>query len=518
MTATYNLSDDSVVVIIGSGAGGGTLSRELTQRGIKVVCLEAGPRLELSDIVNNENEMFPKLSWLDYRGGEGLAPDGLPVWSCKTLGGTTMHWTANCPRFRDFEFNSLSTYGEIEDTNLTDWPIDLADLEPYYDKAEDLLGVTGTNNIARLPPSSNFKVMQAGAFNLGYSDIDTYNMAINSAPRDGRPACLQLGFCSSGCAVNAKWTTRFNDIPKAEATDFYDLRTECMVTEITTDDEGRVTAVRYVDGDGNLNEQQARVVCVAANVVETSRLLLNSTSALFPNGLANSSDQVGRNYMRHVMSQIIAVMPGEVNMHKGTQCAGVIRDEVRHDPSRGFNGGFQMHTLSLGPEYLVNNLEVNGWGEDYAEVMENYKNLAGLIVMGEDPPQQSNRITLHPTQTDANGLPVPVVTYHSHANSLAMLEYSNDVGRRLYESLGATQVFTMENFAATHNMGVARIGNDPATSVCNQWGQTHDVDNLFVSDGSLFPTSASANPTLTIISLIMRQADYLAEQIESGAL
>lgn len=518
MTASYDLNDDSVVVIIGSGAGGGTLSRELTQRGIKVVCLEAGPRLELSDIVNNENEMFPKLSWLDYRVGEGLPPDGLPVWTCKTVGGTTMHWTANCPRFKDFEFNSLSTYGPMDDTNLVDWPLDLADMEPYYERAEALLGVTGTNNIARLPPSNNFKVMQAGAHNLGYSDIDTYNMAINSEPRDGRPACLQLGFCSSGCAVNAKWTTRFNDIPKAEATDFYELRPESMVTEIVTNAEGRASSVRYVDSDGNLQEQQARVVCVAANVVETSRLLLNSTSASFPNGLANSSDQVGRNYMRHAMLQIMAIMPGEVNMHKGTQCAGVIRDELRHDPTRGFSGGFQMHTVSLGPEYLVNNLKVNGWGEEYAEVMENYKNMAGLIVMGEDPPQQSNRITLHSTQKDALGLPVPVVTYHNHPNSLAMLEYARDVGQRLYESLGASQVLSIEKFGATHNMGTARMGNDPATSVCNPWGQTHDVDNLFVSDGSLFPTSAAANPTLTIISLIMRQAEYLAEQLENGTL
>lgn len=518
MSTRFDLNDDSVVVIIGSGAGGGTLSRELTERGIKVVCLEAGPRLELSDIANNEREMFPKLSWLDERIGEGLPPSDLPIWSCKTVGGTTMHWTANCPRFHDFEFNSLSTYGDIEGANLADWPIELSDLEPYYEKAEFLLGVTGTNNIARLPGSNNFKVLQAGGRNLGYSNIDTYNMAINSAPRDGRPACLQMGFCSSGCAINAKWTTRFNDIPKAEATDTYELRSECMATRILTDESGRASGVRYIDPQGNVVEQKARVVSVAANVAETTRLLLNSSSSQHPNGLANSSDQVGRNYMRHAMVQIIGLMPGEVNMHKGTQCAGVIRDEIRHDTSRGFSGGFQMHTVSLGPEYLVNNINPAGWGEDYADIMENYKNFAGMIVMGEDLPQEDNRITLHPGKKDSNGLPVPVVTYNNHANTTAMLDYAKNVGKRLYESLGATQVFTIEKFGATHNMGVARMGNDPATSVCNPWGQTHDVDNLFVSDGSLFTTSASANPTLTIISLIMRQAEYLAEQLESGVL
>jgi choline dehydrogenase-like flavoprotein len=513
MSTTFDLNDDSVVVIIGSGAGGGTLSRELTQRGIKVVCLEAGPRLELGDIVNDEREMFPKLSWLDERIGVGLPPADLPIWSCKTVGGTTMHWTANCPRFRDFEFKSLSTYGAIEGANLADWPIDLAELEPYYDKAENLLGVTGTNNIRRLPESNNFKVMQAGGRNLGYTDIDTYNMAINSQPRDGRPACLQLGFCSSGCAINAKWTTRFNDIPKAEATDVYELRAECMATEIVTDENGRASAVRYIDPQGNLQEQKARVVSVAANVVETTRLLLNSANSRHPNGLANSSDLVGRNYMRHAMVQILGLMPGEVHFYKGAQCAGVIRDEIKHDPSRGFSGGFQMHTLSLGPEYLVNNINPAGWGEDYAAIMEKYKNFAGLIVMGEDVPQQDNRITLHPDRKDSNGLPVPIVTYNNHPNTVAMLDYAKDVGRRLYESLGATRVFSIEKFGATHNMGVARMGDDPATSVCNEWGQTHDIDNLFVSDGSLFTTSASANPTLTIISLIMRQADYLSQQL-----
>lgn len=518
MAATFDLDDDSVIVIIGSGAGGATLSSQLVQRGIKVVCLEAGPRLAMSDIVNDEAEMFGKLTWLDYRVGEGLPPDGLPVWNCKTVGGTTLHWTANCPRLREFEIRARSTYGDMEDTNLADWPLSMTELESYYEKAEAMLGVTGTNNIARLPPNNNYKVLAAGARNLGYTDTDTYNMAINSAPRDGRPACLQLGFCASGCIIGAKWSALYTEIPKAEATDYFELRPESMVLEITTDGADKVTGVRYIDREGNLREQKARAVCVAGNVVETSRLLLNSKSARFPDGLANSSDQVGRNYMRHVMTQVLAMMPGEVSMHKGAQCAGVIRDEVRHDPSRGFNGGFQMHTVSFGPAQVARTLVDNGWGEEYAGILENYKNLAALIVMGEDPPQQSNRITLHPTQTDQYGLPVPVVTYNNHPNSVEMIKFSQDVARRLYESLGATQVFTIEKFGATHNMGTARMGDDPATSVCNPWGQTHDVANLFVSDGSLFPSSGCANPTLTIISLALRQADYLEQQLQAGAI
>ena len=518
MAATYDLNDESVVVIIGSGAGGGTLSRQLSINGVKVVCLEAGPRLTLGDIVNDETEMFLKLSWLDRRIGNGDAPDGMPVWSCKTVGGTTAHWTANCPRFREYEFNADSHYGDMDDTNFVDWPFGLDEMAPYYDVAENMLGVTGTNNIPLLPPSNNFKVMEAGAKKIGYTDIDTYHMAINSRPRDGRPACLQMGFCSSGCAINAKWTTLFNHIPQAEQTDFFDLRAESMVTKILMDDEGKATGVRYIDNNGVVKEQKARVVCVAANVVETTRLLLNSKTEQFPNGLANSSDQVGRNYMRHVMSQIFALMPGEVNMYKGTQTAGVIRDEVRHDPSRGFSAGFQLHLLSLGPEQVAKTLVDNGWGKNYADLMENYNKLAGVILTGEDPPQVENRITLHPTETDQYGLPVAVVTYNYHPNSIAMMDYAEDKARQMYESLGATDFFTIRNFGATHNLGTARIGNDPATSVCNSWGQTHDIDNLFISDGSLFPTSGSANPTLTIISLMLRQADYLIESLANGSI
>ena len=518
MPASYDLNDNSVVVIIGSGAGGGTVGSELVKRGIKVVCLEAGPRLGLNDIVNNESEMFGKLSWLDRRIGEGYAPDGFPVWSVKGVGGTTTHWTACCPRLQDFEFKSLSTYGQLEDCNLADWPVTLEEMSPWYEQAEFMMGVTGTNGIERLPGSANFKVMEAAARSIGYEDIDTYNMAINSAPRDGRPACLQLGFCNSGCAINAKWTTLFTHIPQAEQTAFYDLRPESMVTRIVTDDNGKATAVRYVDRAGVEHEQQARVVCVAANVVETTRLLLNSSTSQHPNGLANSSDQVGRNYMRHVMAMVFGVMPGEVNWHKGTTCAGVIRDEVKHDPDRGFAGGFQYHLLALGPEYIANNLIPGGWGKDYANLMLDYDKLAGVIITGEDPPQATNRITLQPTEVDQFGLPVPVVTYNKHPNTDAMLEYGYEKGRQMYESLGATEVFTHEGFGATHNMGTCRIGDDPATSVCNSYGQTHDIDNLFVSDGSLFTTAGSANPTLTIISLMLRQADYLADQIEAGVL
>ncbi len=518
MTGRFDLNDASVVVIVGSGAGGGTLSRELTASGVKVVCLEAGPRLDLTDIENDRAKMRAKLTWQDLRYGEGDVPRNNPVFSCKTVGGTTTHWTANCPRFRDFEFRPRSTYGQLAGCNLADWPLTLQELQPFYDRAEKMLGVTGTHGAPRLPESNNFKVLAAGARNIGYTDVDTYNMAINAEARDGRPGCLQSGFCSSGCAINAKWMTLFTHIPQAEATGCFDLRPECMVTRVLTDDSGRATGVRYVDKNGNIFEQKARVVCLAANVVETTRLLLHSKTAKFPNGLANGSDQVGRNYMRHVQMTVLGVMPGEVDFYKGTQTAGVIRDEVRHDPSRGFSGGFQFHTLNVGPEEFAGMLDPNGWGKDYAQALRKYRNVAGLTVNGEDPAQHSNRITLHATENDRFGMPVAVVHYRFHTNTLAMHKYARDRAQALYRSLGATEVLTSTAFGATHNMGTARMGTDPATSVCNPWGQTHEIKNLFVSDGSQFVSASSANPTLTIIALALRQSRYLSQALKNGAV
>src|SRR5215468_2762965 len=240
MAKVFDLKDDSVVVVIGSGAGGGTLSNELAQRGINVVCLEAGPRLDITDIVNDNATMFSRLSWLDKRIGTGDLNAALPLWVCKTVGGTTVHWAGESLRFQEHEFRARSVYGNIPGTNLLDWPITLQELEPFYTRAEDKLGVTGTADIPRLPGNNNFKVMAAGAKRLGYKEVHTGNMAINSQPRDGRPACHQIGFCMSGCAIGAKWSTLYTEIPKAESTGRFEIRPDSMVVKINHDASGKV--------------------------------------------------------------------------------------------------------------------------------------------------------------------------------------------------------------------------------------------------------------------------------------
>ncbi|MDH3695263.1 MAG: GMC family oxidoreductase N-terminal domain-containing protein, partial [Gammaproteobacteria bacterium] len=221
--ANIDFNDDSAVLVIGSGAGGGTLANELCQKGVKVILLEAGARHSIADFQNNEWNAFGQLSWLDKRTTSGswrVAKDfsGLPAWICKTVGGTTTHWAGASLRIQEHEFKAKTNYGEIDGANLLDWPLSLSDLEPYYDKAEDKLGVTRTHDIPGLPGNNNFKVMYTGAKRLGYQSVHTGRMAINSRPRAGRSQCLQIGFCFQGCKSGAKWSTLYVDIPAAEAT------------------------------------------------------------------------------------------------------------------------------------------------------------------------------------------------------------------------------------------------------------------------------------------------------------
>ena len=223
--------------------------------------------------------------------------------------------------------------------------------------------------------------------------------------------------------------------------------------------------------------------------------------------------------MHHFALPVIGIMPGPVNMHRGTHQAGIVKDERGHDPRRGFNGGFLFLTVPFTPEIVAKIVLKDLWGQRLAEVMTQYSHMAAMLVHGEDMPQESNRITLHPSEVDQYGLPVPVVHYEDHPNTAAMKAFAASRGKAVYQALGANAVFAVPDvFPATHNMGVARIGTDPGKSVCNPWGQTHDIDNLFVSDGSLMPTVGCENPTLTIVALVLRQADYIERQVKQGLL
>ena len=523
MAAPYELSDEGVVVIIGTGAGGGTLANELAQKGIDVVALEAGGRHLPEDYVNDEWAAFSQLSWLDPRttsGGWRVAKDfpGLPAWIVKAVGGSTVHWAGASLRFQPHEFRVLSEYGPVEGANLLDWPITLADLEPYYAKAEDKMGVTRTNGIPGLPGSNNFKVLEAGAKKLGYRDVHTGRMAINSEPRDGRAACQQTGFCFQGCKFGAKWSTAYTEIPKGEATGRLEVRENAQALQILHDARGKVTGVLYADKDGEQQVQKARVVCVAGNSIESPRLLLNSASSMFPDGLANSSGQVGRNYMRHMTGSVYGVFDEPVHMHRGTTMAGIVTDESKHDPSRGFVGGYEMETLSLGLPFMAAFLDPGAWGREFTTALESYENMAGMWLVGEDMPQEGNAVTLSPEAEDQHGLPAPDVSFTDHPNDVAMRAHAWKQGQAIYDAVGATRTCPTPPYQSTHNRGTNRMSEKPRDGVVNNWGQSHDVPNLFVSDGSQFTTGGAENPTLTIVSLAIRQADYIADQMRRKSL
>lgn len=523
MSAPYDLSDDSVVVIIGSGAGGGTLGNELAQKGIDVVVLEAGGRHEIQDFSNDEWGMFSQISWLDPRTTSGdwrVAQDfpGLPAWIVKAVGGSTVHWAGASLRLQPHEFNALTTYGALDGANLLDWPISLQDLEPYYAKAEDKMGVTGTNGIPRLPGNNNYKVLAAGAQKLGYQKFHTGNMAINSEPRDGRGSCQQIGFCFQGCKSGAKWSTLYTEIPKGEATGRLEVRPNAQVLQIQHDDAGKATGVLYADAEGNQQLQKARIVAVAGNSIESPRLLLNSASSMFPDGLANSSGQVGRNYMRHLTGSVYGIFDKPVNMYRGTTMAGIVQDEAEHNPSRGFVGGYELETLSLGLPFMAAFLDPGAWGRTFTSAMDGYDHMAGMWIVGEDMPRETNRVSLHETRKDAHGLPIPNVHFDDHANDIAMRSHAFRQGSAIYDAVGATRTVHTPPYPSTHNLGTNRMSERPEDGVVNRWGQTHDVANLFVSDGSQFTTGGTENPTLTIVALAIRQADYIAEQMSAGAI
>ncbi len=523
MAAPFELSDDSVVVIIGTGAGGGVLANELAQKGVSVVALEAGGRYLPDDYVNDEWESFGQLAWLDTRTTSGdwrVAKDfsGLPAWIVKAVGGTTTHWAGASLRFQPHEWKARTTYGNVQGASLLDWPIDAEEMDPWYTKAENKLGVTRTGGRKGLPGSNNFKVFEAGAKKLGYTQVHTGRMAINSDDYDGRVACQQTGFCFQGCKWGAKWSTAYTDIPAGEATGNLEVREKAHVLRIEHNEAGKVTGVVYVDKDGNQQMQKARVVCVAGNSIESPRLLLNSASNMFPDGLANSSGQVGRNYMRHMTGSVYAVFDKPVRMWRGTTMAGIIQDESRHDPSRGFVGGYELETLALGIPFMAAFLDPGAWGREFTSALDAYENMAGMWIVGEDMPQETNRITVNSDTPDQHGMASPNVHFDDHPNDIAMRNHAYKQGTALYEAVGATRTFPTPPYPSTHNLGTNRMSENPRDGVVNRWGQSHDVANLFVSDGSVFTTGAAENPTLTIVALAIRQADHLAGELSRGNL
>lgn len=519
----FALHDDSVVVVIGSGAGGGTVAQELCARGVKVVLLEAGPLIEIGEFRNDEIFAYEQLSWLDKRRASGdwaaarYSPE-TPAWVAKAVGGSTLIWNGLSFRIQDREFRARTEYGELDGASLADWPLTAPELAPFYDRAEDKMGVTGTHGIPRHRSTNNYKVLYNGARRNGYKSVRNDRLAINSEARGGRPGCIQMGFCNQGCRIGACWSTLSAEIPVAQGTGNLDLRSESMALQLTLDQRDRIRGVLYADRDGDQHLQRARLVCVAGNSIETPRLLLNSASSRYPDGLANGSGQVGRNYMHHNIALAFGIFGEPVHMHRGITTPGTVFDENGHDPARGFAGGYLIESVSLGLPFLSLLAVPNGWGRDYAWLMEQYEHMAGVLLVGEDLPREQNQVTLHEDQKDQYGLPIPEVHVDEHPNELAMRKHFYRQSRAIFEAVGATHVHEAVPYSATHNLGTCRMSQKAADGVVNRWGQAHDIDNLFISDGSVFTTSTCENPTLTIVALAIRQADHIVREMSRRAL
>lgn len=514
----FALDDDSVVVIVGSGAGGASVARTLCRRGIDVVMLEAGPRLSPAQFHQDENAAFQQLTWLDRRRASGnwaaarFAPQ-LPLLTVKAVGGSTLHWNGLSYRLQEHEFRPLSHYGRVAGASLIDWPLSAAELAPYYDRAEKQMGVSGRHGLPLTATNNNYKVLYNGARRVGYRRISNAGIAINAGPRDGRPGCLQMGFCNQGCKISAKWSTLVASIPEAEATGKLELRDQCMALQLEHNDRDRVTGVIYADRHGRRQRQRARLVCVAGNAVETPRLLFNSASSRHPHGLGNDSGELGRNYMRHTMALGFASFDKPVNMHRGITTPGAVFDEAGHDGGRGFAGGYLIQAASLGLPTLAGLLQPGGWGADYAAFLARYKYLAGALMNGEEMPRRENRVSLLDAHKDQYGLPIPNVHVDEHPMSESMRGHFHRRVQAIYQAVGASEYRAGTTVAAAHNMGTCRMSARPEQGVVDSYGCSHRIGNLFVSDGSQFPSSGAENPTLTIVALAMRQADHIAAKM-----
>ena len=518
----HELDDDGVVVIVGSGAGGGTLAHELTRRGIDVVLLEAGKHLSPEDFVNDEWAGYDMLSWHDKRTASGtwrVAKDHpvTPVWHCQVVGGTTVHWSACCYRLSDEEMRARSVYGDVAGASLIDWPVTRAELDPYYDLAETKMGVTGTNGLPALPANNNFKVMYWGAKRMGLEAVSTGRHAINSLPYDGRPATIQDGFTVTGDKVGSRWSTLNVEVPRALATGRLDLRAESRAVFIEHDEGGRACAVIYVDSDGVRQRQKARAVVVAGNCVESSRLLLHSAGGRFPDGLANGWGHVGRHYLRHIIQTVWSVFDKPVNMHRGELMTGLITDFSRHDAGRGFAGGYYIELNSMGLPATAAFLDPGWWGRDFTSVIEQYANMAGIFMSGEDMPQPGNRVTLT-DEMDAFGVPVANIHYDDHANDLKMRNHGYKTLSGIHQAAGAKRCIEAPAYPASHNLGSNRMSARAEDGVVDPHGRAHEVPNLFIADGSQFASGGACNPTLTIVALAIRQAEFMAGQMAAGEL
>jgi choline dehydrogenase-like flavoprotein len=530
------LQNNPDVIVVGCGAGGGVVAKELGEGGLSVVVLEAGKRYnpftdyptDRSDFEIKAKSTFdPEDERRDWytRGGKS--------WffynRVKGVGGSTLQYEAISPRFHESDFRVRS-----EDGVATDWPITYAELEPYYTRVEYELGVSGPFPSEALfdPPRSKpyptpphelnraGKVLKRGADKLGLHLVRE-PVAIPTKAWEDRPACINAGTCHLGCSIRAKSSIDVTYVPKAEATRQVEFRTECIASRITVDATGRAHSVVYFDKSGAEHEIFARAIVVAGNAVETPRLLLLSASNRFPDGLANSSGLVGKYFTEHLGVFAYGLFEERIDPWRGIPSGGFIQDYYATSSKNNFARGWSIVVTNSSHWPLAVASRVPGWGAEHkARVKKIFGHFTGLASIGEQLPDVRNQVSLDPIVRDNFGLPVPRLVNDARDNDRAMIKAITASLRELLEAAGAVEIWGNDYVPgmSSHYSGTCRMGTDPSSSVVNRWGCTHDVNNLFIADGSVFVTSAAANPALTISALATRTAEAILSEFRRGEL
>jgi len=545
----FGLNETVDFIVVGSGAAGGVIARELSQAGNTVLVLEQGPRYTAADFKHDELDYWfnsgitnnPQTNPQTFRKSaseKAEVAQGFPAAVyARLVGGSSTHFTANYWRFHESDFKEQSLLGSIEGTSFADWPIDYAELEPYYTKVEWEVGVSGLAGASPfdpprtkpypmppLPVKSSGVLLERGARKLGLHPFPA-PMAIASEPYRDRPACAHCGFCIGfGCEMRAKSSTLYTMIPEAEATGRCEVRSESYVSRIEVDARDRVTGVAYFDKDKRERFQKARAVVVSANGAETSRLLLMSANSRHPDGLANSSGLVGRNLMFNTYAEANAIFEHELNEYKSVQVTRVVHDFYESDPKRGFYGGGGFDAR-IGPNPIVWSLFApppdRAWGAEFKSLIEKRPRAMISSTHGTSLPLASNRVDLDPDLKDAWGLPAMRVTYKDHPDDLANARYLQDRAAEVLQAAGAQEVWKSpveDSTVGFHLLGTCRMGNDPKTSVVDRYHRTHDIPNLFICDGSSFVTGGRGQPTMTIQALAFRAGDHIARFAKRGEI
>ncbi len=537
------------VVIVGAGGGGGIVAKELAEAGRFVVLLERGEHLPYDPERDDElqSQRGPSL-YLGYgpddeRYRRVLAhdPDHPRVVTpshggygaiTAAVGGGTSVYGAMAWRFMEVDFRLRSHYGDIEGAGLEDWPMTYEELEPYYTKAEWEIGVSGDDsgdpNAPRrskpypMPPfpyDKSGRIVEGGAKSLGWHPFPI-PMARNSEVYGGRPPCIYRKQCVGfACPMQAKGGTQNTVLPKALATGNCELRTHAQVYEIVLDDAERVRGVRYFDREGKSRLQTADRVVISASAVETARLLLNSGTRRFPRGLGNNRDLVGRFLQNHHYTGASGLFEEEIQGATGPGASVAVADFNHHDPDL-FGGGILANEFISLPVRFAGRRPPGEarWGKAHKDFQRRYFTRT-LEVQGpiQELPVADCRVQVDAKVKDAWGVPVPRLSGSKHRRDLDAAEMLSRNAEILLREAGATRVWRRKNTqvrgasAGQHQAGTCRMGTDPANSVADRNGQVHEIENLYLADGSLLPNNGGYNPSLTIMAVSFWVADRIKE-------